>query len=69
MLNFLNNTALPKRFVSIDNRTTASDLPESFLHAIAENSCDINWKNIPLQKSPFQIINTQGLIQELNPKP
>ncbi len=68
MLNFLNNTASPKRFVSINNRTTASDLPESFWHSIAENSCDINWKNIPLQKSPFQIVTTQGLIQELKPK-
>jgi hypothetical protein len=47
MLNFLNNTAPPKRFVSINNRASTSDLPESFWHSIAENSCDINWKNIP----------------------
>ena len=56
MLNFLNNTGSPKRFVSINNRTTASDLPESFWHSIAENSCDINWKNIPLQKVLFRLL-------------
>lgn len=57
-----------KRFVSINNRTTKSDIPESFWHFIAENSCSISWKNIPMQKSPFQIVTTQNLIQELKPK-
>ncbi|WP_017443324.1 CmcI family methyltransferase [Rickettsia gravesii] len=68
MLNFLNNTVQSKRFVSINNRISVSDIPESFWYYIAENSCDINWENIPLQKSPFQIVTTQGLIQALKPK-
>ncbi|MFV9900803.1 MAG: CmcI family methyltransferase [Rickettsia conorii subsp. raoultii] len=69
MLNFLNNTVQSRRFVSINNRTSVSDiLPESFCYSIAENSCDINWENILLQKSPFQIVITQGLIQALKSK-
>ncbi|AFC69357.1 hypothetical protein [Rickettsia amblyommatis] len=60
MLNFLSNAVQSKRFVSINNRTAVSDIPESFWYSIAKNNCDINWENIPLQKSPFQIITTQG---------
>lgn len=57
-----------KRFVSINNRPAKSEISESFWYSIAENSCDISWKNIPMQKSPFQIVTTQNLIQELKPK-
>ncbi|MFV0273899.1 MAG: CmcI family methyltransferase [Rickettsia aeschlimannii] len=35
---------------------------------MAKNNCDINWENIPLQKNPFQIVTTKGLIQALKPK-
>ncbi|HJD56218.1 MAG TPA: cephalosporin hydroxylase [Rickettsia endosymbiont of Pyrocoelia pectoralis] len=62
------NITEQKRFVSINNRTTKSDLPESFWYSIAENSCDTSWKGIAMQKSPFQIVATQNLIQELKPK-
>ncbi len=68
LLNSTTNQKEKKRFVSINNRVTRSDLDESFWHSIAANSCDTNWKNIPMQKSPFQIVTTQNLIQELKPK-
>ncbi|MCC8377380.1 MAG: cephalosporin hydroxylase [Rickettsia endosymbiont of Graphium doson] len=71
MLSLLNgaiNQKEKKRFVSINNRVIKSDLDESFWHSIAANSCDTSWKNIPMQKSPFQIVTTQNLIQELKPK-
>lgn len=56
------------RFVPIQERTFASDLPESFWDPIAKQSCYVSWRDIPIQKSPFQIIATQQLIQELKPK-
>jgi cephalosporin hydroxylase len=57
-----------QRFVSIEQRPIASDLPSSFWKPIAHNSAAMSWKSIPMQKGPFQIVVTQQLVQELNPK-
>jgi cephalosporin hydroxylase len=56
------------RFINIETRNLESDLPELFWRQIAKESCYVNWKGIPMQKGPFQIITTQQLIQELKPK-
>ena len=57
-----------ERFVPITNRSNKSDLPLSFWNPIANNSCYVNWRDIPIQKDSFQIVATQQLIQELQPK-
>jgi cephalosporin hydroxylase len=59
---------LQKRLVAIEERDIKSDLPASFWQFIAKDSCYVNWKGIPMQKDPFQIVTTQQLIQELKPK-
>ena len=56
------------RFVSIELRHNESDLPGPFWEHIARNSCYIDWQGIPIQKDAFQIVTTQQLIQELQPK-
>lgn len=56
------------RLVPIEARTAESDLPRSFWDPIANQSCHVSWRGIPIQKSPFQIVATQQLIQELQPK-
>ncbi len=56
------------RFVSIQYREIKSDLPISYWSAIANQSCYLNWRGIPLQKDAIQIASTQQLIQELKPK-
>lgn len=56
------------RFVPIEQRSLESDLPPAFWNPIAKQSCDVSWRGIPIQKSPFQIVATQQLIQELRPK-
>jgi cephalosporin hydroxylase len=58
----------PERFVSINHRENACDFPASFWDNIAKNSCYVDWKGIPLQKDAHQIVMTQQLIQDLQPK-
>lgn len=57
-----------ERFVPITTRSNKSDLPLSFWDPIANNSCYVSWRDIPIQKDSFQIVATQQLIQELQPK-
>lgn len=57
-----------QRFVPIETRPLGSDLPSSFWTPIAIKSSDFSWKGIAVQKSPFQVVATQQLIQELKPK-
>lgn len=66
--NFQNIDALNSRFVPIESRTSKCFFPMSYWDNIARNSCYVDWKDIPIQKDSLQIVATQQLIQELQPK-
>lgn len=59
---------LDARFVDISQRNNQSNLDSNIWTHIAQHSCYIDWRGVPLQKDPLQIVMTQQLIQELNPK-
>lgn len=60
--------AANSRFVPIESRAIAGSMPLSYWDNIARNSCYVSWKDIAVQKDSLQIVATQQLIQELQPK-
>ena len=66
--NFQTINTAASRFVPIESRTITCSLPLSYWDNIARNSCYVSWKDIAVQKDSLQIVATQQLIQELQPK-
>ncbi len=66
--NFQDINIESSRFVPIEARSISCSLPTAYWDNIAKNSCYVSWKDIAVQKDSLQIVATQQLIQELQPK-